>query len=308
MGTAFIIGGWLPDDRRGQKMNALMHVTDWLPTLCAISETTPSGSYSLDGYDRSNNILYGVDDIFSPREEILHNIVAHGGSDLQDCFDTFCGAIRWRNYKLVIGVDWIMNFTYEAECENLWCDSAMVNKKTVKHSIRCASESDGGNYRLPALTANDCLFNHGACLFDMATDPCEYTDIGPDNQEIVTQLTNKLAQYNEDQADPLYRYYVNNLNYEDADPDNFGGYWSSWVKEGSVVVDSDVEFISKGKNKRSVLHNLLTIGCLILGAVVVLVLLFGLKYLKRRTADRIEYSRIKDMDAIDVSASARITI
>merc|ERR1712228_765834 len=50
--AAFINGGWLPNDRRGQKMNALMHVTDWLPTLCGIAEHTPSGSYSLDGYDQ----------------------------------------------------------------------------------------------------------------------------------------------------------------------------------------------------------------------------------------------------------------
>ena len=27
--NGFVTGGWLPDERRGQKMNALMHATDW---------------------------------------------------------------------------------------------------------------------------------------------------------------------------------------------------------------------------------------------------------------------------------------
>merc|ERR1711997_1264879 len=40
--TAFISGGWLPESRKGQNLESLMHVTDWLPTLCSFAGHTPS--------------------------------------------------------------------------------------------------------------------------------------------------------------------------------------------------------------------------------------------------------------------------
>ena len=58
--TAFITGGWLPDERRGQEMNALMHVTDWLPTLVSIAGFEVDDQNKIDGYDQSSNIRYNL--------------------------------------------------------------------------------------------------------------------------------------------------------------------------------------------------------------------------------------------------------
>ena len=45
-------------------MNALMHVTDWLPTLVSIAGFEVNESMSIDGYDQSSNIRDGVENIY----------------------------------------------------------------------------------------------------------------------------------------------------------------------------------------------------------------------------------------------------
>lgn len=39
----FVTGGYLPDTRRSQHMNALMHISDWYPTLCTLVGIDPAG-------------------------------------------------------------------------------------------------------------------------------------------------------------------------------------------------------------------------------------------------------------------------
>ena len=35
--TAFVTGGWIDEERRDTDMEALMHVTDWMPTILSFA-------------------------------------------------------------------------------------------------------------------------------------------------------------------------------------------------------------------------------------------------------------------------------
>ena len=102
-GTGFVAGGAaalpLPAGRGGAyESEALMHVTDWLPTLCevagcAVNSTTglPTGTLPLDGVSAWHAITSGSDS--SGRTEILH--------DTEESSDS--PAIRVGDWKLVGG-------------------------------------------------------------------------------------------------------------------------------------------------------------------------------------------------------------
>jgi len=233
--TAFVTGGWLPDARRGQEMNALMHVTDWLPTLCTFAGVDPAGDLELDGYDQSTNIMIGEMDMYHPREELLHHVILHEDSETDgtssSCYEDFCGAIRWRDYKLVRGTDSTMkwNDDEDSNCVNTWCENAVPqDPTTASHTLTCAEGQD--NYQYPALSSDSCLFSGTACLFDVVNDPCEWTDIRESNMDIFEMLVKKLYAYNLTQSYPMFREYPENATL--ANPNQFGNFWSPWENNG----------------------------------------------------------------------------
>lgn len=80
----------IPSERRGQIMDGLMDISDWLPTLYEAAGGTVSDLKPMDGTSQWNSFLYGVP---SRRSHILHNIDDQLGY----------AAIRHGDFKLVKG-------------------------------------------------------------------------------------------------------------------------------------------------------------------------------------------------------------
>ena len=209
-------------------MNALMHVTDWFPTLCAIAgvDYDSADIQTLDGLNQINNILNGEADIYVPRTQILHNILSNG------CTSQICGALRYRNYKIIGG--------QEAEakvwdCQSIWCPPVdfVDDSKDASMTVQC---TESGNFHFPIVDfALDCPYNGYPCLFDIDSDPCEYADLRESEPDIYEFMFNLLMEYNATQRMPtLYSLYSADNT---SDPDQFGGFWSSWKDEEVLSKD-----------------------------------------------------------------------
>lgn len=230
--TAFVTGGYLPDERRGEEMNALMHITDWLPTLTSMLNIDLDTS-SMDGFDQSINLLTGVEDEYYPRQMIVHNILS--GEESGCNVTTVCGAIRWRNYKLVIGNEAIR--TGDDICMGSWCENTETSMK--QHSITCSE--DGDNYQYPSVdTHNECPYNGAGCLYDISVDPCEWSDIREKEPEVYTALYDMLLTASDSAEYPLSLTHPGKM--DEACPLCHGGFWSPWVNTSNYTTINGESF------------------------------------------------------------------
>lgn len=229
-GIGFITGGWVNQDRRGKQLNALFHITDWYPTFCDMVGITPSNHTILDGYSQLNNIQKGVENgnIYSPRQEILHNI------DPVDCNLTICGSSRMKQYKIVAGKEvWDINTI----CRSTWCPLNDTNQTFT--TVQCVNNGNQNNYDYPIVNStyinNNCPYNGEFCMYDIVNDPCEWYDIKNNQQSIFGEMYNKLLMYNSTMV-------------ADANPANWGGFWSPWVNNSnfSQVIESNT--VKDGSN------------------------------------------------------------
>merc|ERR1719244_462849 len=69
--VAFVTGGWMAEERINTDMHALMHVSDWMPTIMTFAGANNADLFKkgdIDGEDQADNILNGETDIYDPRE------------------------------------------------------------------------------------------------------------------------------------------------------------------------------------------------------------------------------------------------
>ncbi|NWV71132.1 ARSI Arylsulfatase, partial [Malurus elegans] len=185
---------------------ALVHITDWYPTLVSLAGGNLSNVQGLDGYNVWPAISEGKE---SPRTEILHNIDplynhAKYGS-LEDGFGIWNTAvqasIRVGEWKLLTGdpgySDWIPPQTL--------------------------TNFPGSWWNLERLTDGP---RKSVWLFNITADPYERYDLSEQRPDVVRTLLTRLVHYNRT-AIPV-RYPAENPR---AHPDFNGGAWGPWATE-----------------------------------------------------------------------------
>ncbi|XP_057232048.1 arylsulfatase I [Malurus melanocephalus] len=185
---------------------ALVHITDWYPTLVSLAGGNLSNVQGLDGYNVWPAISEGKE---SPRTEILHNIDplynhAKYGS-LEDGFGIWNTAvqasIRVGEWKLLTGdpgySDWIPPQTL--------------------------TNFPGSWWNLERLTDGP---KKSVWLFNITADPYERYDLSEQRPDVVRTLLTRLVHYNRT-AIPV-RYPAENPR---AHPDFNGGAWGPWATE-----------------------------------------------------------------------------
>ncbi|XP_034464542.1 arylsulfatase I [Hippoglossus hippoglossus] len=205
--------------RKGVVSRALMHVSDWYPTLLGLAGALHS-HLDLDGHDVWGSISEGLP---SPRTEILFNIdpVSRKPGEPYDkalvlngfgIWDTAVrAAIRAGDWKLLTGNvgdgDWIPPQALPVGPER-W---QRLEKRRNK-------------------------LGKSVWLFNVSSDPYERTDLAEARPEVVKHLMTRLAEYNQTA--------VTAMNPPDdpmADPELHGGVWGPWLGLEGERGDSEEE-------------------------------------------------------------------
>ena len=75
------------------------------------------------------------------------------------------------------------------------------------------------------ISSSNCDVKKAPCVFDIATDPCEYNNLAPSRPDLVKQLLEHVKLYNATAVPPRNK---------PMDPAGFpvrhGGLWVPWVK------------------------------------------------------------------------------
>lgn len=197
--AGFVGGGWpgINPAMRGRNISAMVHVTDWLPTLANIvggkamggpgtglpalvtADQAPypgwigNGTYAVDGYNVWDAINNGSP---SPRTVILHNIDPIANQS----------AVRVGDYKLLVGASggaWYPNpddmedvQSYQAARRTgLWGSAYAMNDAYVPSTGPLAGAEIG--------------------LFNIKDDPYERVNLAPSNPDIVAKLSAELDRF-----------------------------------------------------------------------------------------------------------------
>ncbi|XP_058576071.1 arylsulfatase I [Neofelis nebulosa] len=225
-GLGFVHSPLLKRKRRTSR--ALVHITDWYPTLVGLAGGTASAADGLDGYDVWPAISEGR---ASPRTEILHNIdplynhARHGSLEAGfGIWNTAVqAAIRVGEWKLLTGDpgygDWIPPQTLAAFPGSWWNLERMASARQA------------------------------VWLFNISADPYEREDLAGQRPDVVRALLARLVDYNRT-AIPV-RYPAENPR---AHPDFNGGAWGPWASDEEEEEEEEeasrARSFSRGRRKK----------------------------------------------------------
>ena len=140
---------------------ALIHVTDWLPTLISAAGGAPNPD-NIDGIDYWDVFKNGLDE--SPRKTLLYNINPSWYGEVN-------GAIREGRYKLIIG------------------DPGRVSQR-----VRVPVTADTPLLYSPPPTSEDIsMMANWEQLFDLDQDPTESKDIAAELPGVVERLLERFG-------------------------------------------------------------------------------------------------------------------
>ncbi|CAE7724977.1 Arsb [Symbiodinium pilosum] len=181
--AAAIRGPGIPQELVGSVSYHKVHAADWLPTLVRVAANDPKWLernwpqgepvFELgDGMDVWDTFSKGV----AVREEVLleahqqdETRIAHGNS-------------------LIVG-DWkILKLSPSQQEEFGWVPPPGQNPREVEYQLPCrlADQPRSVDY-------TEC--SEEFCLFNVASDPCEYRNVAKEHPKIVARLAERLAEY-----------------------------------------------------------------------------------------------------------------
>ena len=196
--SAFVGGGLIPENMKGKKAEAFIHISDWYTTFCNLagvdSADSGQGKFPVDGLDVWP-IVTGQSTTTSHDEIVL-------GYD----FDSK-GAIIVGEYKLIVGA------------QGTGCDHLMWSPMDYP----CKDGPKG----------EDC---NPYCLYNIVQDPSEHNELSKSQPEKVKELLQHYNKYSKEPRDmqdqgihsdsdlPAYNEACHFMNAN-------GGYWQPWEKD-----------------------------------------------------------------------------
>lgn len=216
--NAFVTGGWVPESRRGQKLEGLVTAWDWYATYAALAGVDPedhqAADFKLPPLD-SKDVwpwLSGAA-AASPREEVvIGETSAHTPNG--DGHTVVGGVIRGR-YKLLLGVD-----------AHKW-NSMFLTRQVSQNVMTGPQWPNSSSHLIPMLHPRHCgrQPEHG-CLFDIFADPGESTSLARQNTSLFNELLQRVDELQQSVYSP-------NRGSEDrgacAKAHEQQGFWGPWL-------------------------------------------------------------------------------
>lgn len=213
--------------------NAMVHVSDWLPTILkAVGyDMSKLMSRALDGFDQWS-VLSG--NLETQRKEMLLNI---------DPIDK-SSAVRINDMKLVKGLDykdcngWYKPEGYaDSKKENAAPEHMFRNKELelILYNLGMDLSTDGPAVvhcsAVPPNASVNCQPDKVPCLFNITADPCEYNNLAQMYPETVQALESRLTYYETTMVTPRNKH---------QDPKGLpafhGGAWVPWIELADTKV------------------------------------------------------------------------
>ena len=214
--NAAVGGGWLPEDRRGEKEERLVTTDDWLMTYASIAgvdttKLTDDGAVALGLKDFTGVDQWGVisgEEAGVVREEVI--IGDTTSVEFNGDGKTLVGGIIQPPYKLILGAE---------------------NKlHRVSQDVTTPQNYPDGSDRVPEAIMKKCdrTAKHG-CLFNIFEDPTESNSLAAELPDIFNAMLKRIDELQEDVYSPERG--KKDGRACEAAMDTYGGYWGPFVQD-----------------------------------------------------------------------------
>jgi len=214
---AFITGSGISSNRKGQVLNGLFHISDWFPTLLTVAAKQINSNWNWENVItyKSNEPIFGVGDgkdqwsyisgetDIAPRNELLletHELGSKTGNG---------NALIIGNWKILLRTASLWPYSTNIGSNDGWFGgpnssdpelgayAVPIGVSNQNYTIKCPSPpsdyiSSYACENKAGVQKDDISY---ACLFNLATDPCEQVDLSSQRPSLLTQLWNRLNFY-----------------------------------------------------------------------------------------------------------------
>jgi len=245
---AFVTGGYLNDDRKGEiAKDFIVSVVDWYPTLLSAAGIEPGyhrskrqygtdevdtrfddngvGTVPLDGHDIWSAIQYGdvSDEISVQSRELLLDL-----DFTETCAFSSCGAIRSGRWKFMRGAIGGVN---ESITEGEQWHGGLATCEV--DTMGCASVEMTQSSLYCHLTENGCLFN-------MDLDSCEKNEVGDEYPDVRQRMIELLDSYQDDAA-PILIIAGSGMDISEFSPEYLDdGFWGPYREYDAVTFEEEL--------------------------------------------------------------------